>query len=330
MFSKIIQSSKIALAAALFTAGASQAALAEFPEHTVKIVVPYKAGGNTDVIARIYADHMSDYLKSPVIVENRGGGGGTVGAAMVAKAKPDGYTLLFGTAGSHSINPNLRKIKYDPIKDFSPISTGVVSSLLIVVNPSVPAKNLKELMKLTASGKVQYNYSSGGIGTLSHVAGELYNEKTGSHLVHVPYKGGGPAVNDAVAGRIQVYMNNIPKILPHVRSGKLRPIALGSAKRSALLPDVPTTGEAGLNGMEMGSWFGLLAPAGTPKAAIDKLFAAMNSAKESQKVKDLLQGIGSEVAVSDSPDQFGGFMKQQLAWWSKKLENPAFRKKKKK
>lgn len=329
MQNKIIQATKSVMIAAALTLGLAPAVNAGFPERAVKIVVPYKAGGNTDVIARIFADHMSEALGSPVVVENRGGGGGTVGAALVAGAKADGYTLLFGTAGSHSINPNLRKIKYDPLKDFTPISTGVISSLLMVVHPSVKANNLQELMKLTSSGAGQFNYASGGIGTLSHVAGELYNEKTGSKLVHVPYKGAGPAINDAVAGRIQVYMNNIPKILPHVKSGALRPMALGAAKRSTLLPDVPTTAEAGLQGMEMGSWYGLLAPAGTPKEAVDKLFAAMNSAKDSQKVQERLTGIGSEVVVSSSPEQFAAFMKDQLSWWANMLKNPAFQKKKK-
>jgi tripartite-type tricarboxylate transporter receptor subunit TctC len=329
MHNKLIQVVKFSIFALVLAVGLAPAAQAEFPERSVKIVVPYKAGGNTDVIARIFADHLSEALGKPVVIENRGGGGGTIGAALVAGAEADGYTLLFGTAGSHSINPNLRKIKYDPIKDFQPISTGVISSLLIVVHPSVEAKSLKELAALTSSGKVQYNYSSGGIGTLSHVAGELYNQKTGSKLTHVPYKGAGPAINDAVAGRIQVYMNNIPKILPHVKSGALRPLALGSAKRSSLLPDVPTTSEAGMQGMEMGSWYGLLAPAGTPKEAVAKLYAAMASAKDSKKVQERLTGIGSEAVISDSPEQFGEFMKQQLGWWADMLKNPAFQKKKK-
>ncbi len=328
MFKSILKHSKYAFFAAALGIAAAQPVHAEYPEQTIKIVVPYKAGGNTDVIARIFADHLQEALGNPVVVENRGGGGGTIGAALVAGAKPDGYTLLFATAGSHSINPNLRKIKYDPIKDFAPISVGVVSSLLIVAHPSVEAKNLKELIALTSSGKVDFNFASGGIGTLAHVAGELYNQKTGSKLTHVPYKGAGPALNDAVAGRIQVYMNNIPKILPHVQSGALRPMALGAAKRSALLPDVPTTSEAGLEGMEMGSWFGLLAPAGTPKAAIDRLFAGMKAAQDSPKVLERLKGIGSEIEISDSPEQFGTYMQAQLKWWANVLDNPVFKKKK--
>ncbi len=328
MLTNFLKYARTAFIASAIAFVAIPAAQAEFPEQAVKIVVPYKAGGNTDVIARIFADHLQEALGGPVVVENRGGGGGTIGAALVAGAQPDGYTLLFATAGSHSINPNLRKVKYDPIKDFQPISAGVVSSLLMVVHPSVPAKTLKELIALTSSGKEQYNFASGGIGTLAHVAGELYNQKTGSKLIHVPYKGAGPALNDAVAGRIQVYMNNIPKILPHVQSGALRPLALGAAKRSTLLPDVPTTAEAGMTGMEMGSWFGLLAPAGTPKEAVDKLFAAMQSAKTSAKVLERLKGIGSEIEISDSPEQFGAYMQDQLKWWAGVLDNPIFKKKK--
>lgn len=316
---------KLIVVALALTLGLMQAAYAAYPEKAVKIIVPYSAGGNTDVIARIVADHLSEALGSPVVVENRGGGGGTIGAGLAAAAEPDGYTLLFATAGSHSINPNLRKVKYDPINDFSPVSVAVISSVLMVVHPSVKAENMQELIKLTSSGKEEFYYSSGGIGTLSHVAGELYNEMTGSSLIHVPYKGAGPALNDVLAGRIQVYMNNIPKILPHVRSGALRPLALGADKRSALLPDVPTTSEAGLKGMEMGSWFGLLAPKGTPEEIVNRLYDAMSSMNESAKVKKRLEAIGSELTVSDSPQQFHEFIKQQLKWWGDMLDKPAFK-----
>lgn len=309
---------------ALAIAGMSTAH-AEYPERPVTVVVPFSAGGNTDVIGRIVVDHLTEKLGSPVVVENRGGGGGTVGSAMVAGAEPDGYTLLFATAGTHSVNPNLRSVKYDPVKDFEPVSVAVVSSVLIVVNPSVEATNLEEFIALTSSGDAKLNFASGGVGTVAHVAGELYNQLTGSSMVHVPYKGAGDALNDVIAGRVHVYMNNLPTFLPHIASGAVRPIALAAGERSSLLPDVATTVEGGLEELQMGSWYGLLAPKGTPKGAIDTLHKAMGSMKESEDVKERMKAIGSEVTVSDSPEAFGRYIEQQLNWWKDVLDNPAFK-----
>lgn len=321
MLNKMI---KLAAAGLAFTLASAQAAHADYPERAVTVVVPFSAGGNTDTIARIVADHLSKELGQPVVIENRGGGGGSVGSKLVAGAEPDGYTLLFATAGSHSVNPVLRDVGYDPIADFNPISVAVISSVLIVVHPSVEAQTLEEFIALT-SGGAQLNYASGGVGTVAHVAGELYNEKTGSSLTHVPYKGAGDAMNDLLAGRVHVYMNNIPSFIAHVGSGAVRPLALAAEKRSELLPDVPTTGEAGLEGMEMGSWYGLVAPDGTPPEAISRLYDAMKTMPQSEELKKRFASIGTEVTVSDSPEQFGQFMEEELAWWRKVLDNPVFR-----
>ena len=322
MFNKIFG---LVLAGLAFALAGTQAAQADYPERAVTVIVPFSAGGNTDTIARIVSEHLSKELGQPVVIENRGGGGGTVGAALPAKADPDGYTLLFATAGSHSVNPILREVSYDPIADFEPVSTAVVSSVLIVVHPDVKAQTMEEFIALSSGGE-PLNYASGGIGTLAHVAGAIYNEKTGSALVHVPYQGSGQARNDLLAGRVQVMMNNIPSFISQVRSGALRPLALAAKKRSTLLPDVPTTGEVGLEGMEMGSWYGLVAPKGAPQEAVDRLFAAMKSMEASEEVKERLAGIGSELTTSDSPAQFGSLMQDELAWWRKVLDNPAFRK----
>lgn len=321
MLNKMI---KLAAAGLAFTLASAQAAHADYPERAVTVVVPFSAGGNTDTIARIVADHLSKELGQPVVIENRGGGGGSVGSKLVAGAEPDGYTLLFATAGSHSVNPVLRDVGYDPIADFDPVSVAVISSVLIVVHPSVEAQTLEEFIALT-SGGAQLNYASGGVGTVAHVAGELYNEKTGSSLTHVPYKGAGDAMNDLLAGRVHVYMNNIPSFIAHVGSGAVRPLALAAEKRSELLPDVPTTGEAGLEGMEMGSWYGLVAPDGTPPEAISRLYDAMKTMPQSEELKKRFASIGTEVTVSDSPEQFGQFMEEELAWWRKVLDNPVFR-----
>ncbi|HEY9539214.1 MAG TPA: tripartite tricarboxylate transporter substrate binding protein [Kiloniellaceae bacterium] len=315
---------KLAAAGLALTLGFAQAAHADYPERAVTVVVPFSAGGNTDTIARIVSDHLSKELGQPVVIENRGGGGGSVGSKLVAGAEPDGYTLLFATAGSHSVNPVLRDVGYDPLADFDPVSVAVISSVLIVVHPSVEAQTLEELIALT-SGGAPLNYASGGVGTVAHVAGELYNEKTGSSLTHVPYKGAGDAMNDLLAGRVHIYMNNIPSFIAHVGTGAVRPLALAAKKRSELLPDVPTTGEAGLEGMEMGSWYGLVAPDGTPPEAIGRLYDAMKTMPQSEELKKRLASIGTEVTVSDSPEQFGQFMEEELAWWRKVLDNPVFR-----
>jgi tripartite-type tricarboxylate transporter receptor subunit TctC len=306
---------------------AANAALAEYPERSITIIVPFSAGGNTDTIARIAAEHLSAELGQPVVIENRGGGGGTIGAALVAKADPDGYTLLFGTTGSHSVNPNLREVDYDPIADFTPISTGVVSSVLIAINPGVEAQTLEEFIALTSSEEgANMNFGSGGVGTVAHVAGEVYNQKTGSSLVHIPYCGAGVVINDRVAGRIQVYMNNMPTFLPHIESGAVRPLALAAEQRSRLLPDVPTTAEAGLDDFVMGSWYGLLGPAGLPDEAVEKLHAAMATLDDDEEIVAKYAAIGAEPIPSDSPEAFAGFMKQQYAWWGEILENPVFQK----
>lgn len=326
MFKRILWG--VALALSLSLSGV-QEGHAEYPERAITIIVPFGAGGNTDTIARIVADQLSKDIGQPVVIENRGGGGGTVGSGRAARAKPDGYTLLFATAGSHSVNPNLRKITYDPIADFEPVSVAVVSSALVVVHPSVKAKSLKELIALTKGGE-KLNFASGGIGTLAHVAGEIYNQSTGSSMVHVPYKGSGKARNDLLAGRVQVFINNIPSFKSYIGTDKIRVLAIAASERSKLLPDVPTTTEAGLKELQMGSWYGLVAPKGTPSDAINRLHKAMAGLKGSADVKKRLAGLGSELTISESPKAFGSYMKGQLAWWKKELDNPMFQKKKKK
>ncbi|HEV7436000.1 MAG TPA: tripartite tricarboxylate transporter substrate binding protein [Pseudorhizobium sp.] len=304
---------------------ATAGARAKFPERPITIVVPFSAGGNTDTIARITADHLQKTLGQPVVVENRGGGGGSVGAQLVAEAEADGYTLIFGTTGSHSVNPNLRDVGYDPMADFTPISTAVVSSVLIAISPDVEATTLEDLIALTTTPEgSDMNFGSGGVGTVAHVAGELYNQRTGSSLVHIPYKGAGDVMNDLVAGRLQVYMNNVPVFLPHIASDAVRPLAVAAAKRSALLPDIPTTAEAGLDDFVLGSWFGLLGPAGIPEEAVDKLHAAMATLDDDDAVVEKFAAIGVEPMPSESPEAFTEEMKDQLAWWGEILKDPAF------
>jgi tripartite-type tricarboxylate transporter receptor subunit TctC len=313
----------VALALGLVLAGA-QDGQAKYPERTITLVVPFAAGGNSDIIARLVGDHLSKTLGQTVVIENRGGSGGTIGSDIVARAKPDGYTLLFATAGTHSVNPALRKTPYDPIGDFTPVSVAVISQALVVINPSVKAKDLKELMALTKKGE-KLNFASGGMGTLAHVAGEIYNEQTGSSMVHVPYKGAGQALSDLLANRVQVFINNIPGFMSYFGTDKIRILAIASDKRSELLPDVPTTVEAGLPALQMGSWFGVIAPKGTSKEAIDVLHKAMVSMKGSPELKKRMAEIGCEITVSQSPEAFGSYMKDQLTWWTKTLDKPVFK-----
>jgi tripartite-type tricarboxylate transporter receptor subunit TctC len=316
---------------ALGTAGlmitvSATSAWADYPERAIMIVVPFSAGGNTDNIARIAAEHLSRELGQPVVVENRGGGGGSIGAALVAKADPDGYTLLFGTTGTQDVNPNLRDVGYDPVTDFTAISAGVVSSVLIVAHPSVEADTLEELMALTATDAgTLMNFSSGGVGTVAHVAGELYNQKTGSQLLHIPYSGAGEALNDLVAGRAHVNLNNLPAFLPYIESGAVKAMAIAAENRSAILPDVPTTAEAGLDDFVMGSWYGLLGPAGLPQGVVDTLFAAMQTLDDRPEVIGRYKAIGLEPAPSESPAAFAAYMADQYRWWGEILDNPAFR-----
>ena len=315
-----------AAALAIFLAGATTAK-AEYPDRPVKIIVPYGAGGNTDIIARIAADFLSEKLGQPFVVENRGGGGGTVGSGIAAAAEPDGYTLLFGTAGSISVNPNLREVKYDPNKDFTPISNCVTSSMLIVVNPDLGVNSLEELIALTSSGNQQVNFASGGVGTTAHIGGVLYNEKTNSNMVHVPYKGAGEVINDLIAGRVQVNINNMPGFLPHLPTGELKALAIARDTRSKLLPDVPTTAEAGLDDFVMGAWYGLMGPAGMPQEAVDALFEGMKALGESKEIEEKYAKLGLDLAVSASPEAFDKYMKDQSTWWAAVLDNPAFKKK---
>ncbi len=325
MFTKF---TKLVVVASALTMGLIQAANAAYPERAVKIIVPYGAGGNTDTVARIASEFLAKELGQPFVVENRGGGGGTVGSGIAAAADPDGYTLLFGTAGSISVNPLLRKVKYDPNKDFTPVSNCVSTSMLIVVNPDLGVNTLKELIALTSSGKQQINFGSGGVGTTAHMGGVVYNQKTGSKMIHVPYKGAGAVINDLIAGRIQVNVNNMPGFLAHLPTGKLKALAIASDKRSSLLPDVPTTAEAGLDDYVMGAWYGLMGPAGMPQEAVDALFTAMQALGNSKDVADKYKKLGLELGVSESPAAFANYMKAQSKFWGDIIDaNPSLKKK---
>ncbi len=286
----------------------------DYPTKPIKFVVPYPPGGGTDVVARIVNEPLATALGQPIVIDNRGGAAGNLGTDIVAKAPADGYTILF-TLSSHTINPKLyEKLPFDVERDFVPVSLVALIPQIVVVNPSVPITNVKELIAYAKANPGKLNYASVGIGSPAHVAGELFKLKTGVDMVHVPYKGGGPAITDTIGGQVQLAIVSMPAALQHVKSGRLRAIAVASAKRSASAPDVPTIAEAGVPDYAVESWYGALAPARTPPAIVAKLNAAFVKVLENPQVKERLFAQGAE-AASSSQAEFDRIIKEELAKW---------------
>ena len=300
------------LIAALALVVALPVAAQDYPSRPGKIVVSYAPGGSNDVVARVIAPELQKELGQSFIVENRAGASGTIGADMVAKSAPDGYTLFMG-AGAHALAPSLyKKLPYDIVKDFAPISLAATSTYVLVLNPSVPAKTLPELIALLKSKPGQLNYASAGKGTPLHLAAELFKSKTGTDIVHVPYGGDTPALNDLMAGTVQISFMSVASTAPQIRAGKLQALAVTSAQRSDALPDLPTLSELGIAGYDIGTWWGLLAPAGTPEPVIAKLNAAMRKAVALPQVKERFAPLGLDPR-SDSPAEFAAFIKAEVA-----------------
>jgi tripartite-type tricarboxylate transporter receptor subunit TctC len=299
---------------ALGFAAAAQAQT--FPARPVHIVAPYAAGGALDLTSRAVAAVMSETLGQQVVVENRTGGQGMIGAEYVARAKPDGYTVLM-YADAHAIAPSIfAKLPFDPVKDFAPITNTILGSHIIVAHPSVKANTLVELIELARREPGKLAFGSPGTGTPQHLAGELFKQQAGGlDIVHVPYRGGGQLIVDLVGGQIPLGLIGLPPTLPHIRSGKLKVFAVTARKRSPSLPDVPTVEEAGLAGYETVQWFGPVAPAGTPKPVIDRLYAEFVRALRHPAVVERLSGAGLEVAPSDSPEAYGEFIRAEVARW---------------
>ncbi|MGJ7546758.1 Bug family tripartite tricarboxylate transporter substrate binding protein [Variovorax sp. LT1R16] len=308
------------LAAALAAAavGAPAAAFAQaYPSKPITIIVPFSAGGTTDILARVIGLHMGTDLGQPVVVDNRAGAGGNIGGQAAARANPDGYTLFMGTVGTHAINQSLyKKMPFDPIKDFAPLSRVAMVPNLLVVNPGQPYKSVKELIAYGKANPGKINFGSSGNGSSIHLSGELFKQMTGVDMQHVPYRGSAPAVSDLLGGQISVMFDNMPSAIPHVRGGKLRALAVTTAKRSPALPDVPTIAEAGVPGYEATSWFGLLAPAGTPAPIVAKLNASILKALADPEVKKKLAEQGAE-SHGEKPEEFAAFIKSETAKWGK-------------
>ena len=292
------------------------AAAQTFPTKPVSLIIPFPPGGPTDAMARTLAAEIKDQLGQPVIVENRAGAGGNIGAEYVARSQPDGQTLLFGTSGPLAINSSLyRKINYDPVKSFAPvIQVGHLPNIL-VVNPSVPAKDVQELVAYAKAHPGKLSYASSGNGASSHLAGVMFNAIAGTDLQHVPYKGTGPALNDLLGGQVSMSFTDVLTALPYIKAGKLRALGVTTTARSQALPDVPTLAEQGIKGYDVSVFFGIVAPAGTPAATIDKLNKAFADALASPKVRQIFAAQGLEPAPDGSPAQLGRFIVSESAKW---------------
>ena len=286
-----------------------------FPDRVVTMVVPFAAGGSTDVVARVIADKMSKHLGQQVIVQNVGGAGGSLGAGNVARADPDGYTILMGTVATHALNPLILKTKpYDAEKDFAPISLLVVVPNVLVVNPELPVKTVQELIDLLKANPEKYSYASSGNGTPLHLSGELFKKMAGVSMQHIPYKGSGPALNDVVGNQVPIMFDNLPSSSPHMKGGTLRALGVTTKDRAPSFPDVPTIAET-IPGYETYTWNALFAPAGTPPEVIAKLNQAANEAMKDPAVIERMKEFSATI-VGSTPEQLAEHVKAEIAKWT--------------
>lgn len=306
----LLAAAALATAAQLFPTVAHAA----YPDKPITLVVPTAAGGGNDGMARVVALKLSTLLGQQVIVENKAGANGAIAAEFVARAAPDGYTILFGYIGTHGMSPALQKLRYDPIAQFEPIGMVSYSPTLMVVAPKVPAKTVSELVALTKAKPQDFNYASAGNGTAPHFSAEIFKLESGAQMAHVPYRGAAPAMNDTMAGQTQVMFPSLFSAYPHVKNGKLRALALAGPKRSSLLPDVPTLEEAGVKGVEITQWYALFAPGKTPKPVVDQLNKALNTALADKDVARRIEEQGAVVDAS-TPEQLALTVRQEIAKW---------------
>ena len=296
---------------------ATPVAAQEYPAKPVRVLVGFAPGGGIDSSARAFAPALGAALGKPVIVENRPGAGSNIAAEIAAKAAPDGYTLLLGSIASLAINPSLYgKLSFDPARDFAPIAQTGTMSNIIVVHPVVPAKTLKEFVALAKRSPGQITYATPGAGSSAHLSGELLKKVAGIDIVAVPYKGGGQAVVDSLAGHVPVFFASVPVVITHVAAGRLKAIAVTTGKRAAAMPDVPTVAEAGYPGCQIDNWYGLVAPAGTPRAVIDRLNREVTVVLLTQDVVTRIRELGHDTATS-TPEQFGALIRSENAKWAK-------------
>jgi len=308
---------RVALALAMLcVAGASAA---DYPDRPIRLIVPYPPGGGADISARIISQHLAEALGKPVVAENKPGGAANIGTELVAHAAPDGYTLLLASLAT-SVNVSLfEKLPFNTLKDFEPVSLFVTVPLMVTVNPGVPANSIKELIALAKAKPGTLNYASGGMGTANHVAGELFKYMANVDIAHVPYKGGGPAVSDLVAGHVQIYIGTIGSAREFVTAGRIRALATTGTQRTPIAPDLPTVAESGLPGYEVLAWYGVFAPAGTPKPIVDKLSAELAKILRIPEVRETLKANGND-PIGSTPQEAAAFFRKEVDKWSKVIK----------
>lgn len=307
----------LVLALALALPGLAQAE--DYPNRNIRLIVPFPPGGPNDVIARVVAKRMSDILKQTIVIDNRGGQGGVLGTDAVVRAEPDGYTIAITSAGALAISPSMEKVPYETLRDLQPVTLVASVPEMLVVADNVPAKNMQELVALAKAQPGKFNFASSGAGSLPHLAGELFKLSAKIDVVHVPYRGAAPAVNDLLGGQTQMAFFDLPVLLPHVQAGKLRAIAIGAPKRSAAAPDVPTTAEAGMGELQAENWYGMVAPAKTPAAVIQILNKAATEAMKDAEVIDRMNKVGAKL-VGNSPEEFRSYITAETEKWTRVIK----------
>lgn len=309
----------IALACAALLATADAAAQA-YPSKPIHFIVPYPAGGPLDTVARLLGAKLAESMKQPVVVDNKPGAGGNIGAEYVAKSAPDGYTILMGAVATHAINPTLyAHIPYDAVKDFIPITQVASTPNVLVVNPSIPANNVREFIAYAKANPGKLNYGSGSTGSAGHLAGELFDTMAGVKMVHVPYKGAGPAMQDLIGGQIQLMFDNLASSLGQIKAGRVKALAVTTAKRTALAPDLPTISESGLPGFDISTWFGVFAPAKTPQPIADRLYTELTRALAMPDVREAMVKLGAE-PVGNKPEEFAAYIKSEADKYAKLIK----------
>lgn len=305
---------------------AAQAVHAQaYPSRPIRLVVPFPPGGSADILGRALGQKLGERLGQSVVVENRPGAGTAIAAELVAKAAPDGYTLMLGTVSSHAINPALNpKLPFDPLRDFTPVAPVAAIPFALLVHPSVPARTVPELVGYARSKPGKLDYSSAGSGTSNHLAGELFESMTGTHMVHIPYRGSAPALQDLIAGRVAVMFDLVLTAAPHVRSGAVRGLAVTGTKRSAALPELPTIAESGLPGYDVTAWFGVFGPAGLPRPVVDRLNAEIARALAAPDLQRRLVSQGADT-LTGSPDEFAAYLKSETVKWAKVVRDAGVR-----
>jgi tripartite-type tricarboxylate transporter receptor subunit TctC len=316
----------LAVAAVSPAAGAQSASVAvNYPTKPIRLVITYPPGGNTDLVGRAVAQKLTEAWGQQVVVDNRGGAGGVLGTVLAKQAPADGYTLLLGTSAGMVLNPLLMsKVPYDAFQDFAPVSLVIINPQLLVVHPALPASNVREFIALAKAKPGQLNFGSSGVGTPNHLGGEMLKAMAGINIVHVPYKGGATSIIDLIAGQVQLVFSSAPSVVPHVRAGRLKALAVGSAKRTPALPNVPTVAESGVPGYEYTTWYGIFAPAKTPAPVITRLNAEIVRILADPQMSQRFQSQGGDPA-SSTPAELTAYMREEMARWARVIKTAGIR-----